>query len=114
MVELLCPPATQEPFLRNFFIRMRARWATLSRPGRELAIFGGALAFGVIALPLLIWISGQTLLGPYAHGGIFSFAGDFFLALAQGNPVFWIIALGPVAFLGFARLLWSLTRRRPA
>lgn len=105
---------TQELFLRNFFIRMRARWAALSRPGRELVIFGGALAFGLIALPLLIWLAGHTLLGPYAHGGIFRFVGDFFVALGRGNPLFWIIALGPVAFLALARLLWSATRPRPA
>src|SRR5579885_3543790 len=42
------------------------RFATRSR--RETALFGGALALGLLVVPLLIWVIGERTLGPYTHG----------------------------------------------
>jgi hypothetical protein len=56
---------------------------------------------------------GNLVLGPYAPGGALRFFGDFFVQLAHGNPAFWLIAVGPCAFLLAARLLWAGWRGTP-
>ena len=87
--------------------------------GRELLLLGGALAFGLLVIPLLIWIAGHWTLGPYTHGdtgpgyGPLTLFGDYFTGLARGNPGYWTVALGPVALLGASRLWLTLLRRLP-
>ena len=39
---------------------------------REAIIAGGAMLFGLIAMPVLVWLAGQFSLGTYAHGGVFA------------------------------------------
>ena len=41
-----------------------ARLRSLSRAQRELILFGAALLFGVLLMPLLIWVAGNRVLGP--------------------------------------------------
>src|SRR3978361_2204830 len=48
--------------------RIRRLLFVQSRIGRELIIFGGALLLGVVVVPLLIWVVGNRILGPYTHG----------------------------------------------
>src|SRR3974377_172106 len=74
------------------------------RVRRELIIFGVALLFGLIAVPLLIWLGGNRVLGPYTHGqnlhaGPLALLQDFYLGLLHGSAVFWGVALGPAALL---------------
>jgi hypothetical protein len=88
------------------------------RARRELIIFGAALLFGLIAVPLLIWVGGNRVLGPYVHGqnlhaGPFALLQDFFLGLLHGSAVFWAVALGPAALLLLVRLFVALVRRVP-
>lgn len=83
---------------------------SLSRLQRELIVLGAALLFGVLLMPLLIWVAGNRVLGPYTHGqnphaGPGALLGDFLTALAHGSVVFWAVALGPAAFLLLLRLL---------
>src|SRR5205807_224893 len=92
--------------------------ASSSRSKRELAIFGIALLFGLIAMPFLIWFAGNRVLGPYTHGqspraGPFALAGDFLLGLLHGSAVFWIVALGPAVLLLLVRLFIALLRALP-
>ncbi|TLY58497.1 MAG: hypothetical protein E6K51_03980 [Gammaproteobacteria bacterium] len=94
------PPPTDgmAPLVR--LTRLRERYGALPRAKRELAIFGIALLFGLIAMPFLIWFAGNRVLGPYIHGqsphaGPFALAADFLLGLLHGSAVFWIVALGP-------------------
>ena len=44
---------------------------------REARLLLGALLFGAVALPPLVWLTGRALLGPYANGGMFAILGDF-------------------------------------
>jgi hypothetical protein len=84
---------------------------SLSRAQRELILFGAALLFGVLGVPLLIWVGGNRVLGPYTHGqnphaGPFALLGDFLLGLVHGSAVFWAVALGPAVFILLVRLFW--------
>jgi hypothetical protein len=85
------------------------------RARRELIIYGAALAFGLIAMPLLIWIAGNRVLGPYTHGqsthaGPLALVADFFVGLYHGSAVFWAVALGPAVLLLLLRLFIALVR----
>src|SRR5262249_3859696 len=86
------------------------------RGRRELIMFGAGLVFGLIGVPLLIWVGGNRVLGPYVHGqnlhaGPFALLQDFFLGLLHGSAVFWAVALGPAALLLLVRLFIALVRR---
>lgn len=87
--------------------------------GREVALFGAALALGLLVLPLLIWIIGHRTLGPYTHGddphglGPLTLYGDYFAGLAHGWLGYWAVAIGPAALLLLARLWLALLRRLP-
>ena len=88
------------------------------RVRRELIMFGAALLFGLIGVPLLIWVGGNRVLGPYVHGqnlhaGPFALLQDFFLGLLHGSAVFWAVALGPAALLLLGRLFIALLRGQP-
>jgi len=81
-------------------------------------MFGAALLLGLIGVPLLIWVGGNRVLGPYVHGqnlhaGPLALLQDFFLGLLHGSAVFWAVALGPAALLLLVRLFIALVRRVP-
>lgn len=86
---------------------------------RELLLFGGALAFGLAVIPLLIWIAGHWTLGPYTHGdtgpgyGPLTLFADYFSGLFRGSPGYWVVAVGPMLLLAAARLWLTLFRRFP-
>lgn len=79
---------------------------------REVKWLMQALAFGAIGLPLLIWIAGRVLLGPYANGGPLALWFDFLGELFRGSFAAWIVLLAPCVLLGLARVAWRSTRRR--
>ena len=89
------------------------------RTRQTVALFGGALALGVLVVPLLIWIVGHRVLGPYTQGedphhlGPLALYGDYFSGLAHGWLGYWAVALGPAALLLAARLWLTLLRRLP-
>lgn len=89
------------------------------RTRREAALFGAALALGLLVIPLLIWIVGHRALGLYTRGedprglGPLALYGDYFSGLARGWPGYWAVALGPAVLLLAARLWLSLLRRLP-
>ncbi|MBV9344975.1 MAG: hypothetical protein JO341_04315 [Gammaproteobacteria bacterium] len=67
-----------------------------------------ALICGVLLMPLVIWLVGSRILGPYTHAqnphaGPLALLADFLGGLAHGAPVYWVVALGPA-------LLWLLGR----
>jgi hypothetical protein len=78
-----------------------------------LIIFGSALLLGLVVVPLLIWVVGNRILGPYTHGtnphaGPMALLGDFYEGLSKGWLSYWIVALGPVAIVVVARAAWEL------
>ncbi|HEX5460354.1 MAG TPA: hypothetical protein VFX20_10310 [Steroidobacteraceae bacterium] len=89
------------------------------RTRREATLFGGALALGLLVIPLFIWIIGHRVLGPYTHGddprgqGPLALYGDYFSGLAHGWLGYWTVALGPAVLLLAARLWLALLRRLP-
>jgi ABC-type Fe3+-siderophore transport system permease subunit len=85
------------------------------RLGRELIIFGVALALGLVGVPLLIWVVGNRMLGPYTHGsdthaGPLALLGDFFAGLGHGAVTFWIVALGPALLVAFVRVVYAFVK----
>lgn len=98
----------------------RAQAFTLeTRTRREVAIFGGALALGLLVIPLLIWIVGHRTLGPYTQGddprglGPLALYGNYYFGLVHGWLGYWVVALGPAVLLLAARLWLGLLRRLP-
>lgn len=89
------------------------------RTRREAALFGGALALGLLVIPLFIWLLGRRALGPYTHGdsphglGPVALYGDYFSGLAHGWLGYWTVALGPALLLLLVRLWLTLLRRLP-
>jgi len=83
----------------------------LTTLNREARVLFGALIFGAVGLPLLVWLSGRTLLGPYANGGMFAILGDFFALLQTGSIAAWILLLGPYVLLGLLRVAAALFRK---
>jgi len=84
---------------------------------RELLIFGIAVVTGLLILPLLIWVVGNRILGPYTHTqdptagtGPARLLADYFTGLAHGSVIFWCVALGPYILLTVVRALWALLR----
>ena len=88
------------------------------RTRRELLVYGLALLVGVILMPLLVWVVGNRVLGPYTHGpnthaGPLALLGDFLAGLLHGSAVFWGVALGPLALLLLLRLIVAVVRVIP-
>jgi hypothetical protein len=86
---------------------------------RELIIYGSALLLGLIGVPLLIWVGGNRVIGPYTHGqnlhaGPLALLQDFYLGLLHGSAVFWVVALGPAGFLLLLRLFIRFIRQVPS
>ncbi|MBU6378239.1 MAG: hypothetical protein KJS95_06860 [Gammaproteobacteria bacterium] len=78
---------------------------------REARLLLGALIFSAVGLPLLVWLTGRALLGPYANGGMFAILGDFFAMLFSGSLAAWILLLAPWVLLSALRFAaWALRR----
>lgn len=94
-----------------YYAPMASTAAPATSVGRELRLVGLALAAGVLAAPPLIWLTGRSLFGPYADGGLFTLWGDFFGMLASGSAAAWTVALAPLGLLLLARGALALSRR---
>jgi hypothetical protein len=81
-----------------------------SRGRRELTILVVLLAFGLFIVPLLIWVVGRGVLGPFEDGGPFALLVDFFNGLRTGSLVYWAVALGPYIMVTVLRGLWHFAR----
>lgn len=84
---------------------------------RELIILGIALACGFIGVPLLIWVVGNRILGPYVHTqdptagtGPMRLIADFFSGLIHGSLIFWCVVIGPYVLLTLIRFLYAFVR----
>jgi hypothetical protein len=104
--------------LLDLLARVCRPFTARSRTSRELIIFGGALLFGLIGVPLATWFVGNRILGPYTHGtnthaGPMALLGDVFVGLAHGELSCWVVALGPALIILFVRVAWALINPRP-
>ena len=80
-------------------------------PNRRLRfelIFASAwLGFGLFALPALIYLVGDSLLGPYTESGrLGRFYADFFADLAEPSGRAWALALGPLILVSLIRAVF--------
>lgn len=87
---------------------------------RELVILGIALACGSIVIPLLIWVVGNRILGPYVHTqdptagtGPMRLLADFFGGLGHGSIIFWCVVAGPYILVTVVRALYTYLRSPP-
>ena len=87
---------------------------------RELVILGIALACGLIVIPLLIWVVGNRILGPYVHTqdptagtGPMRLLADFFSGLGHGSIIFWCVVAGPYILISVVRALYTYLRSPP-
>jgi len=71
--------------------------------GRELRIAVGALLFGVLVLPFLVYAGGAATLGPY-EGGLMPFLGKLYGDIAHGAPGALGLVVGPYVLLQLLRL----------
>ena len=77
----------------------------------ELIFASVLLAFGLFALPGLIYWVGDTMLGPYGeNAGVGPFYADFYGDLASGVGRAWALATGPLIVISLIRLVF-LKRR---
>ena len=116
---MLTPPPTEPteaPLER--LTQLRDSYQALPRGRREAFILGAALLFGLLLMPLLIWVAGNRVLGSYTHGqnthaGPFALLEDYFIGLAHGSAVFWSVALGPAVLMVLVRLFARAIRAVP-
>ena len=92
--------------------RAPAPSAPNTRGRREILLFLILLACGLFLVPLLIWVVGQGVLGPYGtdpnRGSAFALLMDFFTGLKSGSLVYWTVVIGPYLFVLILRLFWHL------
>jgi hypothetical protein len=81
------------------------------RQERELWLAGGAVAFGLLVLPFLIYLAGSITLGPYESGSVWLYLLDFLKGLMRPHLAYWLIALGPYLLILLLRGLLALRRR---
>ena len=78
-----------------------------------MILFAGAVILGLVVVPLLIWVVGNRILGPYTHGnnlhaGPMALLGDFYEGLSKGWLSYWIVAVGPLVIIVLVRAAWEL------
>jgi hypothetical protein len=88
---------------------------------RELLIFAIAMACAALVIPLLIWVVGNRILGPYTHTqdptagtGPMRLLADFLTGLTHGSLIFWCVVAGPYILLTLLRALYTYLRSPPA
>jgi hypothetical protein len=75
----------------SWFSRLNAG----SRREREWRWFRLLAGFGLLGLPLCVFIAGRVTLGAYEGSGLFSFLGTFYLDLLKLKFTAWGLLLGP-------------------
>jgi hypothetical protein len=78
---------------------------------RELRFAAPLIGFGLLVMPLLIYLAGVLTLGPY-EGGLTAFLGALYLALLRLAPTAWLLVTGPWLLFTAIRLLTRPLRRR--
>lgn len=64
----------------------------------------GAILFGTLVLPALVYFTGITILGAYAGGGLAGFYRALLADLVHVRWYAWTVALGPLAAVAIWRL----------
>lgn len=81
---------------------------------RELALFLGLLFFGLVLLPIAIYLVGGKVFGDYGGDGFGGFFGALSGRIRNGEAVTWFLVLSPYLGWQFLRLMmlaWRLAGR---
>lgn len=70
---------------------------------REAALFLGLLLFGLLILPIAVYLVGGTVFGEYGGDGFFAFYGMLHSAIRNGETAVLFLVLSPY-------LLWQVFR----
>jgi hypothetical protein len=97
--------------LFTWFVRARDWYFALPRLQFEAMTFGVAVLAGLLVMPVLIYLAGLIALKAYANGGLFSLYYDWFAGLFGDHSSFWIVVVGPLAFLTLFRFGRWLLRK---
>jgi hypothetical protein len=97
--------------LFNWFVRARDYYFALPPLKFEAMTLGLALLFGVLVMPVLIYIPGFYILKPYANGGPFALYWDFYKSLVELRPSSWTALVGPFLFLSLFRIFRLILRK---
>jgi len=81
-------------------------------PAREAVILGASLGAGLLIVPLLAYLAGALVLGPYPGGSANQIIENEFRGLAAGAWSSWIIALAPYVMVQLGRAIWKSERLR--
>ena len=104
MAALLCPP---HPTVQTAPVEsapsLRARWSSATARTPRAVDFGYRARLRPALVPWIIWLVGSRCSVLTRAADALRFIGDFFVGLGQGSPVFWVVALGPAAFLVLLR-----------
>lgn len=83
---------------------------------KEIAIFVVLVVFGMVLLPISIYVVGQKVIGEYApNAGVLDLMGAIWADLAAFRPAAWLLTLSPyivVTLLRIVRSQWRPARPR--
>ncbi len=77
---------------------------------RELLIAALCLTIGLLVVPLLVYVAGRSTLGDYRHGGPVALLRDYLEGLGRSELAFWMMLLGPYAFVQLVRAILRAAR----
>jgi hypothetical protein len=84
----------------------------VARFKNELLLLGILLGFGLFLLPLVVYLVGVEIVGPYeGEGGAFGLLASILTALARGNWAAWVLTLSPYLIFLLTRLTVRTLRR---
>ena len=86
---------------------------------KEIALFLGLTFFGLLILPLAVYLVGKSVFGEYGGMGFSAFYGTLHSSIRDGEPAVLFLVFSPYVIWQLSRLtIWgfrqSLRRRREA
>ena len=72
---------------------------------REASLFLGCLGFGLLVLPIAIYLVGNAIFSTYGGGGFLDFYADIHSDIRNGELVVWFLVLSP--YLVWQTLRWT-------
>lgn len=76
----------------------------------EIKYLASLAGFGLLVMPLLIYLAGVLTLGPY-EGGVLSFLSSLYRAFFTLEASAWLLVFGPYLLVTGVRLLVAPLRR---
>lgn len=105
------PPAVAVTLRPMRALSWFSRLAAGSSREREWRWFRLLAGFGLLGLPLCVFVAGRLTLGAYEGSGLFSFLGTFYFDLLKLKLTAWALVLGPWLLFQAVRLASRPARR---